>query len=424
MHQVFAPAEAETVEQQREHLEVIVLLVAHHIYHAVDGIVVVPHLGGADVLGHVYRGTVGAQQQLVVEPLGGEVGPYGAVVAAVEQPLVEALEHLGLALEIGLRLIVDFVEVYAHAAVGVVKSGVHPAVHALPQGAHLGVAVFPAPQHLAGLSHQGRRLLGLVFGHTLVHELLDLGLEMAVKVDVAVADEMVALDTAALGSGAAGPLLPRQHRLADMYAAVVDDIGLHHTVATRGENLRQRVAQQIVAHMAQVEGLVGIGRRVLHHHQRRVGAGLGEAVGGVGRYGGEHTIPGAGLHHDVEKTLDGVEALDGRLIGHQPLADGGCHLLGRAARGLDPGEHHHSEVALKLAARGLKHHLARRGIHAVKLLYRARHRLLYDIIYRHIYNNKFVCKGTKNMPIPQKPFFWRARARMRRFFRTFAGENS
>ena len=37
MHEVFAPLEAEFVEQDAQHLEVVVLLIAHHVDHLVDG---------------------------------------------------------------------------------------------------------------------------------------------------------------------------------------------------------------------------------------------------------------------------------------------------------------------------------------------------------------------------------------------------
>ncbi len=80
MHKVLAPLESEAVEQQRQHLEVVVLLVAHDVNHLVDGEILVAQFGGADILGHVYRGTVGAEQELVVESGVGEVGPYRAIL--------------------------------------------------------------------------------------------------------------------------------------------------------------------------------------------------------------------------------------------------------------------------------------------------------------------------------------------------------
>jgi len=102
MHEVLAPLEAEAVEEQREHLEVIVLLVAHHVYHPVDGEILIAELGGADVLGHVDAGAVGAQQELMVEAGVGEVGPDRPVVPAIHDPLLDAGEHKVLPLEIGV----------------------------------------------------------------------------------------------------------------------------------------------------------------------------------------------------------------------------------------------------------------------------------------------------------------------------------
>ncbi len=59
---VLAPLEAQTVEQDGEHLEVIVLLIAHHVDHLVDGIVTETKLGRTDVLRHVDRSSVGTKQ--------------------------------------------------------------------------------------------------------------------------------------------------------------------------------------------------------------------------------------------------------------------------------------------------------------------------------------------------------------------------
>ena len=62
MHEVLTPVEAELVEEDREHLEVVVLLVAHHVDHLVDGVVLEAELGGTDVLSHVYRCAVATEQ--------------------------------------------------------------------------------------------------------------------------------------------------------------------------------------------------------------------------------------------------------------------------------------------------------------------------------------------------------------------------
>ena len=53
VHEALAPFKAETVEEEREDLEVIVLLIAYHVDHLVDGIVAETEFGSTDVLGHV-----------------------------------------------------------------------------------------------------------------------------------------------------------------------------------------------------------------------------------------------------------------------------------------------------------------------------------------------------------------------------------
>ena len=53
VNQFLAPLEAQSIEQQREHLEMVVLLVAHHIYHLVNRIVLETHLRRSDVLSHI-----------------------------------------------------------------------------------------------------------------------------------------------------------------------------------------------------------------------------------------------------------------------------------------------------------------------------------------------------------------------------------
>ena len=87
------PVKAELAEDELEHLEVVVLLVAHHIYHLVEAIFFVTAAGGAQILGHIHRGAVAAQQELLVQSVGGEVAPHRAVVAAVEDALGKAFVY-------------------------------------------------------------------------------------------------------------------------------------------------------------------------------------------------------------------------------------------------------------------------------------------------------------------------------------------
>ena len=76
MDEVFAPLESEFVEENGEDLEVVVLLIAHNVYHLVDGVVAEAELGCADVLCHVDRCAIAAQEEFFVESLSVEVGPH------------------------------------------------------------------------------------------------------------------------------------------------------------------------------------------------------------------------------------------------------------------------------------------------------------------------------------------------------------
>ena len=246
----------------------VVLLVAHYVDHLVDGEVVEAHLGCADVLGHVDAGAVGTEQELLVEALAGEVGPNRVVVLAEEEALGKTFLHLLLAYEIGVRLIVYLVEAYAESLVGLVESGIYPVVHLFPESAHLGVVLLPLHEHLVSLLDERRLLLGLLLSRLLVHALCHvLGLKLIhllavvlVESHVVVADEMVALLAAGLRSLAVAILQPCEHRLADVYASVVDDVGLNHLVAVGLHYLGERPTEQVVAHVSEVERLVGVGR--------------------------------------------------------------------------------------------------------------------------------------------------------------------
>ena len=60
VHQFLTPLEAQTVQQNAKHLEVVVLLIAYDIDHLVYGIVLEAHLGSTDILCHIDGSTVRA----------------------------------------------------------------------------------------------------------------------------------------------------------------------------------------------------------------------------------------------------------------------------------------------------------------------------------------------------------------------------
>ena len=132
MHEIFAPFEPEFVEQYRKNLKMVILFVAHHINHLIDGEIFETQLGRTDVLRHVHRCSVATQQQFVVEPLCRQVGPYRAVFFPIHDTLFQSFEHFLFPFEIGLRLVIYLIEVHAQATIRLVESGIDPVVHHLP----------------------------------------------------------------------------------------------------------------------------------------------------------------------------------------------------------------------------------------------------------------------------------------------------
>ena len=377
--------EPELVEQQGEDLEVVVLLVADDVDHAVDGVIVVAELGGADVLGHVDRRAIGAQEELLVEAVGGEVGPDGAVGATVEESTREALEHFVAPLEVGLRLVIDLVEADAKPAIRRVEAGVDPAIHRGPKGAHLLVSGLPTAQHLARLGHERRLGFSLLAGQPGGLERAQLLAVMLVEEHVEVAHEVVALLAGRLRRGALAPLLPREHGLADVDAAIVDDVRLDHPVAVGLEDAREAIAKQIVAHVAEVKGLVGVRRRVFDHDEGRLGRDGPCAERVVGMDRAECLHPAAAGDGEVEEAFDHVEVGHGGLVLAEVLADLAGRLFGRLPGYAQEGEDDEGEVALKLLLCLLQRGLfGRHGVVVERLdgSPYGRRELLFDHLYR------------------------------------------
>ena len=197
----------------------VVLLVAYHIDHLVNGEIGKAQFGRTYILGHINRSAVGTEQQFVVEPLSGQVGPYGTVFFAVEEAFLQTFHNLLLALQISFRLVVNLVERNAHHTVGFIEACIYPIIHLLPQSTDLRVAGFPLHQHLTRFFHQGRFrfgfCLGLFFAHAftleLRHQLFYLSLIMLVESHIIVTYQMVAFLAGRFGSFTVTVLLPSQH---------------------------------------------------------------------------------------------------------------------------------------------------------------------------------------------------------------------
>ena len=116
-----------------------------------------------------------------------------------------------------------------------------------------------------------------------------------------------------------------------MYAAVVHDVGLHHLVAVGGHNLCQRPAQQVVAHMAQVQRLVGVGRGIFYHDEGRLAVGLALAIVGGGVYAVEQSGPYCRAQDEIEETAHGVVVAHSIVVGLHPFAYLAGRLVGALA---------------------------------------------------------------------------------------------
>ena len=111
-------------------------------------------------------------------------------------------------------------------------------------------------------------VLGFLLSLFLVHALSDelrfqfvaLLFIVFVEEHVEVTDEVVALLVGCFGCDAVAPLDPSEHRLHDVDASVVDDIGLDDLVAVGLHDLGEAPSEQVVAHVSEMERLVGVGR--------------------------------------------------------------------------------------------------------------------------------------------------------------------
>ena len=132
MNQFFSEWEAKAIQENREHLEVILLLITHHIDHFVYRIVLKTQFGGTDILGHIDGRAIGAEQQFLIQTVLGKIRPNRPVFAAVESTGSETFLHFRFTLKIGIGFVVYLIERNAHAAVSLIKTGIDPFVHSCP----------------------------------------------------------------------------------------------------------------------------------------------------------------------------------------------------------------------------------------------------------------------------------------------------
>ena len=258
VHKLLAPLETKAIKQDRKHLEVIVLLVSYDVNHLIYREILKAHVGRSDVLCHVNRRTIASKQQLLVEPVGCQIGPNAIILLAKEEALGESFLHFFLAFEVGFRLIINLIETHAQGLIGFIEAGIDPVIHLFPKRTHRFVALFPLHQHLPGLFDEGCFglcfLHGSVFREAFLHvtglQFIAFGLVMTVECHVEITYQVVAFLAGLFGCYTVSPLQPRQHRLANMNASVVNDVRFNHLVTVGFHDFCQRPAQKIVAHVA------------------------------------------------------------------------------------------------------------------------------------------------------------------------------
>ena len=74
--------------------------------------------------------------------------------------------------------------------------------------------------------------------------------------------------------------------------------------------------------MAQMKGLVGIGRRIFNHHEWCIVADGLYAKVWVSKDTLQLLDPRTGIDGEVEESFNDIELCHERLVGHEPFADG------------------------------------------------------------------------------------------------------
>src|SRR5262249_8307550 len=151
----------------------------------------------------------------------GKVDPDAAVFLFIEDSFLETGLDKLFAEQIGIALVINFIEVAADATVGQVKTGIDPAVHRPPQLDHLGPPSLPVDKHLLSGLHDRRFLFGLFFFHTGSHQLSHFLFMLIAEKDIIVSDKMIAFDAGAGGGSSIAITEPGDHALAYMDAAVI-----------------------------------------------------------------------------------------------------------------------------------------------------------------------------------------------------------
>ena len=162
-----------------------------------------------------------------------------------------------------------------------------------------------------------------------------------------------------------------------MNTTVIDDIGLHHFPSVRLLDLRNRITEQVITHVTEVQRFVGVRRRILHHHEGMYHLviyhlaiwTIETTVVIVGIDALELVNPERIRDTEVQEALYGIVFGDDvRLFGH-PFSYLGSYLSRRFASQLNERKDHQGDVSLKLRTGLLQGYLAILGIDVIQRLH-------------------------------------------------------
>ena len=169
-----------------------------------------------------------------------------------------------------------------------------------------------------------------------------------------------------------------------MNTTVVDDVGLDHFIAVCLHDLSQRPAEEVVAHVTEVERLVGVRRRVLDHDERaifsnRLLAELRVSVDGV-----QESYPSGRSDRKVEETLNHVEVCDNiSAVFLQVFADFLCCILRLFLRHFEEWEYDEGKVTFEITLGLLQGYHLLWYVLTIKLLHRSDDRADDFVFYLH-----------------------------------------
>ena len=147
----------------------IILLIAHNVYHFIYGEILIAEFCSAYVLSHVNRSAVAAYEKFFVKTVFCEVSPNTAVLFTEKQTFLQAFVHKFLAHEISITLVIYLVKAYAESLISFIKSGIDPFVHFSPKSADIFVSLLPFHEHFMSFFDERCFTFRFFFGFFLSH---------------------------------------------------------------------------------------------------------------------------------------------------------------------------------------------------------------------------------------------------------------